>query len=120
MRVALNRKGCCNVPFLLRAGGGDLKQRSKWIGLCTGVLGIMLALAPVTAASAATDNSKHHSTKTKGSNPNSAICKDVKAEVVSLSTVGTSIEKAMTSGNFAQVKHGTFNTYNVDAATYRR
>jgi hypothetical protein len=80
----------------------------------------MVVLAPLTAASAANLNSKHHSTKTKGSNPNSAICKDVKAEVVSLSTVGTSIEKAMTSGNFAQVKHVLLNTYNVDARNVQK
>ena len=80
----------------------------------------MLALAPLTAASATNHKSKHHSTKTKGSNPNSAICKDVKAEVVSLSTVGTSIEKAMTSGNFAQVKHVMLNTYNVDEGNVQK
>jgi hypothetical protein len=84
------------------------------------VLGIMLALAPLTAASAANHNSKHDSTKTKGSNPDSAICKDVKAEVVSLSTVGTSIEKAMTSGNFAQVKHVVLNTYNADVRNVQK
>jgi hypothetical protein len=79
-----------------------------------------LALAPLTAASAANHNSKHHATKTKGSNPNSAICKDLEAEVVSLSTVGTSIEKAMTSGNFAQVKHVMLNTYHVDEGNVRK
>ena len=80
----------------------------------------MLALAPLTAASAANHNSKHRFPKTKGSNPNSAICKDVKAEVVSLSTVGTSIEKAMTSGNFGQVKHVMLNTYKVDAGNVQK
>jgi hypothetical protein len=97
-----------------------VKQPSKWVGVWTGVLGVMLALAPLTAASAADHNSSHHSTKTKGSNPNSAICKDVKAEQASSSTVATSIAKAMTSGNFAQAKRVMVNTYNLDAGNLQR
>jgi hypothetical protein len=97
-----------------------VKQRSRWVGVCTGVLGVMLALAPLTAASAATHNSKHHSTKTKGSNPNSAMCKSVKNEQAGSSAVGTSIEKAMTSGNFAQAKAAMLNAYNVDEGNVQK
>jgi hypothetical protein len=91
-----------------------------WIGLGTGMLGVMLALAPLTAASAANHNSKPDSTNTKGSNPDSAVCKAVKAEVMSVSTVGTSIEKAVTSGNFAQVKHVMRNSYSADVGNLQK
>lgn len=94
-----------------------MKQRSKWVGVCTGVLGVMLALAPLTAASA---NTKHHSSSTKGSNPNSAMCKTVKNEQAGSSSVGTSIEKAMTSGNFAQAKQAMLNAYSVDAGNVQK
>ena len=55
-----------------------MQQRSKWVGICSGVLGLTLALAPLTAASAKTHKPKHHSTK--GSNPKAAMCTDVKTE----------------------------------------
>jgi hypothetical protein len=97
-----------------------VKQRSKWVGGCTGVLGVLLALAPLTAASATSHNSKHHSTSTKGSNPNSAVCKAVKTEQSALSSVDISIEKAMTSGNFAQTKRAMINTYNVSAGNEQK
>ena len=97
-----------------------MKQRSKGVGVCTGVLGVMPALAPLTAASAATLNSKHHSRKTKGSNPSSAMCKDVKNEQADSSAVGTSIEKAMTSGNFAQAKQAMLKAYNLDEGNVQK
>jgi hypothetical protein len=84
-----------------------VKQRSRWIGICAGVLGVTLALAPLTAASAKAQ-------KTKGSNPNSAMCKTVKSEQTGSSSVGTAIEKAMTSGNFAQAKQAMLNAYGTD------
>jgi len=90
-----------------------VKQRSKWVGICAGVLGLTLALAPLTAASA-----KNH--KTKGSNPNSAMCKDVKSEQAGSSSVGRAIEKAVTSGNFAQAKQAMLNAYTADAANVQK
>jgi hypothetical protein len=84
-----------------------VKQRSRWVGICAGVLGVTLALAPLTAASAKTH-------KTKGSNPNSAMCKTVKSEQSGSSSVGTAIEKAMTSGNFAQAKQAMLAAYSTD------
>jgi len=72
------------------------------------VLGIALGLAPLSAASAATDRS------TKGSNPNSAMCRDVKTEQSGSSSVAGAIEKAITSGNFAQAKQAMLKSYSTD------
>jgi hypothetical protein len=90
-----------------------LKQRSKCFGVCTAALGLALAIAPMTAASA---KSKHHSGKVKGSNPKSAMCQDVKSEQSSSSSVGLAIEKAMTSGNFASAKQAMLAAYSTDLA----
>jgi hypothetical protein len=90
-----------------------VRQRSRWAGICVGVLGVTLALAPLSAASASSHKGKH-STSTKGSNPNSAMCKDVKSEQTSSSSTGLAIEKAITSGNFATAKQAMLNAYNGD------
>jgi hypothetical protein len=84
-----------------------VRQRSRWVGICAGVLGLSLALAPLTAASA-------KSTKTKGSAPNSAMCKTVKTEQNGSTAASSAIEKAMTSGNFAAAKQAMLNSFNVD------
>ncbi len=97
-----------------------MQQRSKWVGICAGVLGVTLSLAPLTAASASINKAKSHPTSTKGSNPNSAMCKDVKNEQSGSSSVGTSIEKAMTSGNFAQAKQAMLNAYNLDEGNVQK
>ena len=88
-----------------------MQQRSRWVGICCGALGVTLALAPLSAASAKT---KHHGTSTKGSNPNSAMCKDVKSEQTGSSSTGLAIEKAITSGNFATAKQAMLKAYNGD------
>jgi flagellum-specific peptidoglycan hydrolase FlgJ len=95
-------------------------QRSKWVGICAGVLGVTLSLAPLTAASATNHKAKNHSTSTKGSNPNSAMCKDVKTEQSGSNSVSTAMEKAMTSGNFAQAKQAMLNAYNVDEGNVQK
>jgi hypothetical protein len=82
-----------------------MKQRAMWVGACTGVLGILLALAPLTVASAA---------KTKGSAPNSAMCKTVKSEQNGSTAAASGIGKAMTSGNFAAAKASLLKVYNLD------
>jgi hypothetical protein len=83
----------------------NVLQRSKWVGVSAGVLAVVLALAPLTAASAKT---------TKGSAPKSAMCKTVKSEESGSSSAGLAIEKAMTSGNFAAAKAAMLKTYNLD------
>ena len=95
-----------------------MARRSKWFGVGTGVLGLALALAPLTAASASNHKSRHHpsSKHTKGSAPNSSVCKDVKSEQSSSSSTGAAIEKAATSGNFASAKQAMLNAYNADLA----
>ena len=95
-----------------------MQQRSKWVGICSGVLGLTLALAPLTAASAKTHKPKHHSTK--GSNPKAAMCTDVKNEQAGSSSVGSSIEKAIAGGNFAAAKQAMLNAYNADLANVNK
>jgi hypothetical protein len=82
-----------------------MKQRAMWVGVCTGVLGVMLALAPLTVASA---------TKTKGSAPHSAMCKTVKSEETGSTAAASGIAKAMSSGNFAAAKAALLKAYNLD------
>lgn len=91
-----------------------MEQRSKWLGICAGVLGLTLSMAPLAAASAANYKANSHSTSTKGSNPSSAMCKDVKTEQSGSNSVSTAIDKAMTSGNFAETKQAMLSAYNVD------
>ena len=97
-----------------------MQQRSKWIGICSGVLGLALALAPLTAASAKLHQPKHHSSSVKGSNPGSSVCLDVKAEESSTSSTGSAIEKAITSGNFAAAKQSMLSAYNADLANVNK
>jgi hypothetical protein len=82
-----------------------VRQRSRWVGIGAGVLGLTLALAPLTAASAKS---------TKGSAPNSAMCKTIKTEQGGSSAAASAIEKAVTSGNFAAAKQAMLNSYNVE------
>jgi hypothetical protein len=82
-----------------------MQQRAMRVAVCTGVLGMVLALAPLTVASAA---------KTKGSAPNSAMCKTVKSEQTGSTAAASGLEKAMTSGNFAAAKASLLKVYNLD------
>jgi hypothetical protein len=88
-----------------------MKQRAMRVGVCTGVLGIVLALAPLTVASAE---------KTKGSAPKSAMCKTVKTEENGSKAAASGIEKAMTSGNFAAAKAALLKAYNLDYSQVRK
>jgi hypothetical protein len=97
-----------------------VKQRRWWQGICIGLVGVALTLAPMSAASAH-GKAKHHSgTSTKGSNPSSAMCQKVKTEQTGSSSVGLAIEKAMTSGNFAAAKQAMLNAYNTDAGNVQK
>jgi hypothetical protein len=82
-----------------------VRQGSKWLGVCGGVLGIALALTPLTAASAS---------KVKGSAPHSAMCKTVKAEESGSTAASSGLVKAMESGNFATAKQSMLKLYNQD------
>jgi len=84
-----------------------MRRRSRLVGIGAAVLGLTLALAPLTAASA-------KSTKTKGSAPNSAMCKTVKSEQSGSTAASSSIEKAMTSGNYAAAKQALLKSFNLD------
>ncbi len=97
-------------------------HRRRWQGICIGVFGVALALAPMTVASAHNGHrSKHHgSTAVQGSNPNSAMCQDVKNEQAGSSSVGSAMEKAIASGNFAQAKQDMLNAYNADLGNVQK
>jgi hypothetical protein len=82
-----------------------VRQRSRWVGIGAGVLGLTLALVPLTAASAKS---------TKGSAPHSAMCRTVKSEQNGSSAEAGALEKAMTSGNYASAKQALLNSFNVD------
>ncbi len=82
-----------------------MKQRSMAVGICSGALGILLALAPLTVASAA---------RTKGSAPKSAMCRTVKSEQSGSTAASSGIAKAMTSGNFPAAKKALLKAYNLD------
>ena len=97
-----------------------MKQHRWWQGICIGLVGVALTLAPVSAASAH-GKAKHHSgASTKGSAPGSAMCQKVKTEQTGSSSVGDAIEKAMTSGNFAAAKQAMLNAYNSDAGDVQK
>jgi len=93
-----------------------VQQRSKWMGICSGVLGLTLALAPLTTASAKMHKPKRH----KGSNPKSAMCADVKSEQAGSSSIGSAIEKAIAGGNFAAAKQAMLSAYNADLANVNK
>ena len=82
-----------------------MQQRSRWVGIGATVLGLTLAFAPLTAASAKS---------TKGSAPNSAMCKTVKSEQNGSTAASSAIEKAITGGNFAAAKAAMLQSYNLD------
>jgi hypothetical protein len=86
-----------------------------------GIVGLALALAPLSAASASGHKAKHHkkthtttttAPKKKGSNPNSALCKDLKAEQAQSAKLGSSIASALESGNYASAKQEMVNSIN--------
>ena len=99
-----------------------MRHRSKWQGLCIGVFGVALTLAPMSAAGAHTNHKgKHHSSgSVKGSNPKAAMCQDVKKEQSGSSSTGQAIEKAIASGNFADAKQAMLNAYNGDLGNVQK
>ncbi len=76
--------------------------------LATVAIGLAVTLAPLSAASAKT-KAKH---STKGANPNSALCKDLRREQSSSNSIGTSIASAIESGNFSTAKKDMLNSIN--------
>ncbi len=90
-----------------------MKLQRGWIG--AGLLGLTLALAPLTVTAASAANHK-----VKGSNPNSAMCKAVKNGQANTSGVSSAIEKAMTSGNFAQAKRAMLKAYDTDLGNVQK
>jgi hypothetical protein len=99
-----------------------MHHRRAWQGLGIGIIGLALALAPMSLASAhSTKKPKHHTTTASkgsgGSSPGSSICVDIKSEENSSSSTGTNIAKAIEGGNFASAKQAllaSFNTENSD------
>jgi len=84
------------------------------------MFGLTLALAPMSVAGASHGHRNHSSGTTKGSAPNSAMCKDVKNEQSASSSVGSSISKAIESGNFATAKQAMLAAYDQDTANVQK
>ncbi len=97
-----------------------MKQRRTWQGICIGLIGVALTLAPMSAASASHKKHHGHGTHTNGSAPNSAMCQDVKTEQTKSSGLGASFEKAIQSGNFAAAKQAMLNAYNADSGNVQK
>ncbi|MGA2932810.1 MAG: hypothetical protein ABSE98_12075 [Acidimicrobiales bacterium] len=97
-----------------------MNQRRWWQGICIGLVGVALTLAPMSAASAHSKQKHHSSSSTKGSAPNSAMCQKVKTEQTGSSSVSLAIEKAMESGNFAAAKQAMLSAYSTDAANVQK
>ena len=101
-----------------------MRHRRTWLGLSIGVIGVALTLAPMSAASAhSKPKPKHHTTKhsnSKGSNPSSSMCQDIKSEENGNSQVGLDVEKAITSGNFATAKQALLNSYGADVSSVNK
>ena len=98
-----------------------MTHRSKWQWISIGVLGVAMALTPVSVAAAGSHKPKHPSSShVNGSAPGSAMCKDVKNEQAGANSAGTSIEKAIESGNFATAKQAMLNSYNTDLGNVQK
>jgi hypothetical protein len=96
-------------------------HRSKWQWISIGVLGVAMALTPVSVAAASNHKPKHPSSShVNGSAPGSAMCKDVKNEQAGSNSAGTAIEKAIESGNFATAKQAMLNSYNADLSNVQK
>ncbi len=94
-----------------------VKHSRLWQGICVGMVGVALTLAPMSAASA---HKKHHSSHVNGSNPTAAMCRTVQSEQTGSSSVGSSLGKAMASGNFAAAKQALLNAFNTDQANVQK
>jgi hypothetical protein len=97
-------------------------HRSTWQGLGIGLFAVGLALAPLSAAGAHTHHrGKHHTSgSVKGSNPKAAMCQDVKTEQSGSGSIGSAIEKAIASGNFAAAKQAMLNAYDADLGNVQK
>ena len=85
------------------------------------MFGLTLALAPMSMAGASHGHRNHSSGTTKGgSAPNSAMCKDVKNEQSASGSVGSSISKAIESGNFATAKQAMLAAYDRDTTNVQK
>ena len=90
----------------------------SWQGICVAMIGVALTLAPMSAASAS--HKTHHAGHVNGSNPTAAMCRTVKSEQAGTSSVGSSLGKAMSSGNFAAAKQALLSAFNTDQANVQK
>ena len=89
-----------------------MKQRRALQGFLVALTGVALACAPMTVASAKSHKSHKTSTSKTGSNPGSALCTALRTEEGSSSKLGSSVESAIASGNFATAKQAMINVLN--------
>ena len=91
-----------------------MSYRRTWQGIGVCVVGVALALAPLTAASGEKHRPSHNNSST------ATMCADVRKEQQSSSSVGLSIEKAIESGKFAAAKQEMLNAYNTDLTNVQK
>jgi hypothetical protein len=82
-------------------------RRTTLRSLGLGSLVVVMSLAPLSAASASAKQ-----TSSKGANPNSALCRNLKAQQSSSAKIGNSIASALESGNLATAKRNMLKSIN--------
>jgi hypothetical protein len=82
-----------------------MRRRRTGAAACVAVVGVVLSLAPIGAASA--------SAKV---NPHSRACKAIAREQAGATAAGFAIEKALGSGNFGAAKRQMLQAYDTDLA----
>jgi len=117
-RVTATR-AVASIPQFESVEVAIVKHSRLWQGICVGMVGIALTLAPMSAASAS-HKKHHHSSHVNGSNPTAAMCQDVKNEQTGSSSVGSSLAKAMASGNFAAAKQALLAAFSTDQANVQK
>jgi hypothetical protein len=94
-----------------------MRQRRALQGIGVAIIGVALACAPMTMASASGHKAKHppkhHATVKKGQNPGSALCTSLKSEQSSSTKLGEAVEAAFESGDFATAKKDMINALNL-------
>jgi hypothetical protein len=86
-----------------------MRRRRTGAAVCIAVVGVVLSLAPLGAASAGAKV-----------NPNSPTCKAIAREQAGATAAGFAIEKALASGNAATAKRQMLKAYDTDLSNVTR
>jgi hypothetical protein len=89
-------------------------NRRFFQGIGIGFIGLALALAPLTAAGASHKSKHHKSHHTTKKVTTAKFCGAAKSEETSNSSIGTAIEQAIESGNYASARTAMLNAFATD------